>query len=222
MQSAARQHPFRIACRPLQHLHAAHRAPGYGKQRLDAEMIEEHRLGADHVANGDDGKIQAPRHPGRRIDGGWSRGSQATADDVRTNNKVALGVDRPAGPHHRVPPARLAGHRVNVGNVLIARERMADQNRVRTVGIERAVGLIGNLERRQIKACIKPQRRRDTKPHERGMRVLGLARGRSELGYRAYTDVHIRVGHHRPCRSLDARPVNTGAPWCEKSGCGAA
>ncbi len=39
-----------IARRPLQHQHAAHRAAGDAEQAVDAEVVEEHRLGAHHVA----------------------------------------------------------------------------------------------------------------------------------------------------------------------------
>jgi hypothetical protein len=56
-----------IARGPLQHLHAAHRAAGDRKQRSDAEMIEQHRLGAHHVADGNDRKIEPPRRAGRGI-----------------------------------------------------------------------------------------------------------------------------------------------------------
>ena len=62
-----RKNALGIARRPLQHLHAAHGAAGYREKRVDAEMIEQHRLRANHVAHGDDGKIEAPRHAGRRV-----------------------------------------------------------------------------------------------------------------------------------------------------------
>ena len=63
------EHAVRKARSPLQRLHAAHRAAGDSKQRVDAEMIEQHRLRAHHVAHRDDGKIQPPRHPGPGIGG---------------------------------------------------------------------------------------------------------------------------------------------------------
>ena len=65
-----REHALGIARRPLQHLHAAHRAAGHREQRVDAEMVEQHRLRAHHVADGDDREIQAPRLAGLAD---WSR-----------------------------------------------------------------------------------------------------------------------------------------------------
>src|SRR3546814_1792500 len=49
---------LRVARRPLQHLHAAHRAADHAEQLADAEMVEQHRLRIDHVADGDDREIQ--------------------------------------------------------------------------------------------------------------------------------------------------------------------
>jgi hypothetical protein len=42
--------------------------------------------------------------------------------------------------------------------VLIARQRVTEQDRVRTLGIELAVGLIGNLEWRQRDAAVELER----------------------------------------------------------------
>ena len=50
---------LRKARRPLQHLHAAHRAAEHAEQRVDAEPVDQHRLRAHHVADGDDGKVEA-------------------------------------------------------------------------------------------------------------------------------------------------------------------
>ncbi len=52
------EHALRIGRGPLQHLHAAHRSADDREQRVDAELIEQHRLRAHHVGNGDDRKIQ--------------------------------------------------------------------------------------------------------------------------------------------------------------------
>ena len=56
--------------------------------------------------------------------------AHAAADHVRADDEIALGVDRLARPDHRLPPARLAGHRMHVGDVLVAGQRVADQHRV--------------------------------------------------------------------------------------------
>ena len=89
--------------------------------------------------------------------------------------KIALGIDRPAGADHGLPPAGLAGDRMLVDDVLIAGQRMADQNRIAAVGIERAVGLIGDLPRREIDAGVEPQRLARGKAHHRRMRHIRFA-----------------------------------------------
>src|SRR5690606_1679581 len=134
---------FRMPCRPLQHLHAAHRAADDAEELVDAEPVDEPYLGIDHVADRDDGKAEAVRFARLRIDGGRPSRSHASADDIRADDEEAIRVDRLAGPDHRLPPARLARDRMPVGRVLVARERMANQYRVRLVGVELAVGLIG-------------------------------------------------------------------------------
>ncbi len=71
------------------------------------------------------------------------------------DDEITLGVDRPAGSDHRFPPAGLAGNRMDIGDVLIAGQRMADQDGVRALGIERTIGLVGDLERREIDARVE-------------------------------------------------------------------
>src|SRR5215470_1468493 len=53
----------------------------------------------------------------------------AAADHVHADDEVALGIDRAARPDHRLPPAGLLGDRMDVGDVLVASKRMADQHR---------------------------------------------------------------------------------------------
>ena len=73
-------------------------------------------------------------------------GAHAGADHVRADHEIALGVDRLAGADHGLPPAGLLRDRMHVGDVLVAGERVADQHRIAALGVERAVGLIGDLE----------------------------------------------------------------------------
>ena len=94
-----------IGRRPLQHLHAAHRTAGHAKQRLDAEMIDQERLRAHHVGDGDDRKVEAVGLACFRIDGRGARRAHAAAKDIRTNNEKPVGVERPAWADHCLPPA---------------------------------------------------------------------------------------------------------------------
>ena len=121
-------------------------------------MIEQHGLRAHHVADGDDREIEAPGLAGRRIGRGRAGGAHAAADHVRADHEIALGVDRLAGPDHGLPPAALAGDRMLARHVLVAGERVADQHRIGALGIERAVGLVGDLERRELDAGVELER----------------------------------------------------------------
>ena len=60
--------------------------------------------------------------------------------------------------------------------MLIAGQRMEDQDRVGTLGIEFAIGLVGDLERRQIDAAIELQRLVQAEHRHLRTRMIGLAR----------------------------------------------
>ena len=107
--------PLRIGRRPFQHLHAAERAAGDREERVDAEAVEEHRLGAHHVADRDHREVEAIGPVGQRIGRGRPGRPHAAADDVGADDEIAVGVDRLAGADHQIPPARLAGDRVGAG-----------------------------------------------------------------------------------------------------------
>src|SRR3546814_6877050 len=51
---------FGIARRPLQHLHAAHRAADDAEQLVDAEPVDQQLLRAHHVGDGDYRKVERP------------------------------------------------------------------------------------------------------------------------------------------------------------------
>ncbi len=213
-----REHALGIARRPLQHLHAAKRAAGDREQCADAEVVEQHRLRAHHVPHRDDREVEAPGLAGLWIGRGRPGRTHAGADDVRADHEVTLGVDRPAGADHGFPPARLTGDGMGVGDMLVAGESVADQDRVGAFGIERTVGLIGDLERRKIDAGVEPQRLVGAEAHDRRMRLIRLARaiGSNKRG----SDVN-----HTPQRpfarslpdliapaALDRTALDTGCP----------
>jgi hypothetical protein len=44
------------------------------------------------------------------------------------------------------------------GDILIAGQRVADQDRVALVGVKRAVGFIGKIDRRKFRPAVEPYR----------------------------------------------------------------
>ena len=186
-----REHALRIGRGPLQRLHAAHRAADHAEQRVDAEAIDQHGLRAHHVGNGDDRKIQSPQFAGGGIGRGRPGRAHAAADHVRADDEVSVGVERTAGTDHGFPPAGLAGHRMHVGDMLIAGQRMADQNGVGAVGIEFAIGLVGDLERREIDAAIELQRLVGAERRHQRTRMVRLVRALLGVDRRTWYRLHV-------------------------------
>ena len=186
-----REHAIWIGGGPLQRLHAAHRTPGHAEQRLDAEAIEQHCLGPHHVRYRDDRKIQSPHFAGGGIGRCGPGRAHAAADHIGANDEVAVGVQRAAGTDHGFPPAGLAGHRMDVGDVLIAGQRVADQNGVGTVGIELTIDLIGDLEWRQIDAAIELQRLVLAEARQRRTRMVRLMGALVGMDRRTWDRLHV-------------------------------
>ena len=195
-----REHALRIGGGPLQHLHAAHRSADHAEQRLDPEPVEQHGLRAHHVGDGDDGKIQPPGLAGGRIGRGRTGRSHAAADHVRADDEVLVGIERTAGTDHDFPPAGLAGQRMHIGDVLIERQRVADQDGVGAVGVQFAIGLIGDLERREIDAAIELQRLIDAELRHRRGRMIGLMGAILAVDRRTGYRLHVcHFGDRPPC-----------------------
>ena len=129
---------LRIARRPFERQHAAHRAADDAEQAVDAEMVEQHGLGAHHVGDGDDRKVDAPGRAGGRIGRGRPGRAHAAADHVRADDEETVGVDRLARSDHGVPPAGPSGDRMDGRDMLVAGQRMADEDGVGLVVVERA------------------------------------------------------------------------------------
>ena len=71
--------------------------------------------------------------------------------------KETVGVDRAAGADHVLPPAGLAGDRVGVRDILVAGERVADEDGVRARFVQCAIGAVGEGERRQMLPAVEQQ-----------------------------------------------------------------
>jgi len=149
----------RIADRPGERLHAAEAAAHHRRPGADAEPVGEPRLRVDPVLDGDEREVRAPRRPGLRMDRRRPARAEAASEVVDADDEEAVGVERLARAHHVVPPADVALVAfVPAGDVMRGVERVADEHRVARVGVQRAVGLVGELEPRQRAAAGERER----------------------------------------------------------------
>ena len=200
-----REHAIRVARGPFQHLHAAHRPADDAEQLVDAEMVDEAHLRIHHVADGDDGEIQPVWLACVRVDRCRTGRAHAAAENVWADDEVAVGIDRLAGADKRRPPTRLLGYGVLAGDVLVAGQGMADEDGVRLGGIERAIGLVGNGDRRQELIAGKPQRLALGQAQNLARRPVGLDKSRT-VG--AVQNRHGSHGHGSALTpSLSLRPI---------------
>ena len=139
-------HPRRMVHRPGQRLHAAHRSANDGRQRTDAEMIKQPCLRFHHVGDGDHREIHRERLARTRIDARWPGGAHAAAEHIGADHEPMFGIDRLARPHQPRPPAGLARNGVGAGQILIPGQRVAHQDGVGGVGVQLAIGFIGDGE----------------------------------------------------------------------------
>ena len=87
--------------------------------------------------------------------------AHAAAQHVDADDEVARRIEHLARPDQALPPALLAGHGMLLGDELVAGQRMADQDGVRLVGVERAVGLVGHPIGAELDAAVEPERALD-------------------------------------------------------------
>ena len=80
---------------------------------------------------------------------------------------------------------------MHIGDVLIAGQRMADQDGVGAIGIEFAIGLVGDLERREIDAAIELQRLVDAELRDQRSRMIRLLGSILGLDRRARYRLHV-------------------------------
>jgi len=142
----------------LQHLHAAHGAAGDAEEGVDAEMIDETLLRAHHVRDGDDREFEAPGPVGPGIDLHGPARAHAAPEDVRADEEIAPSVQHLARSRERRPPSGLAGDGMLLGHVLVAGKRVADQDGVAALGVERAVGLVGDGVAAEARAAVERER----------------------------------------------------------------
>src|SRR5207253_5042308 len=104
----------------------------------DAEVIKDTFLGVDHVLDRWPWISGAVRPAGFWIDRRWSRRTETRAGQIGANDEVLVEIDALAVTDQPVPPSRTLVIVVGVlaGNVRACRKGMADEDRVRAVGVQ--------------------------------------------------------------------------------------
>ena len=110
-----------IQQRPLEGLHAAHRATDDEPESTDAERLEQRALHVDHVADGHGGRFRLRPEDGVPLGAARPGGAVAASERVAADDEVPGGVERTLGPNQRAPP---------VGHVRRTGQRVADEHRV--------------------------------------------------------------------------------------------
>ena len=164
-------------------------------------MIEQRCLRAHHVGDGDHREAQVPRLAGRRIARQRTGGAHAAAQHVGADQEVARGIEHLARPDHALPPALLAGHRMLLDDELIAGQRVADQDGVGLVGVQRAVGLVGHAIGAEIDAAVELER------------PLGAQDRVATSGQRLAFGFGEIVQHANPLQRKSPRPEGRGLFW---------
>ena len=115
---------------PLQRLHAADGAAQHQPQAADAERIEQPRLRAHVVADGNQRKVRPVDFAGFGIDRAGPRGAVTGAQHVDADDEVVLQRENRAGSEDLRPPGADQSR---------ARERVANQNGIIPRRIQPAV-----------------------------------------------------------------------------------
>ena len=148
------------------------------------------------------GKIDAVGLVRLRVDRGRPGRAHAAAEDVGADDEEAVGVDRLAGADERLPPAGLLRNRMLACDILVAGERVADEDGVRFGGIQRAVGHVGDRHRRQHLVAVEAQGLAHGQVQDlaRGIVGLGETRAKPLAGF----DVRQRWMHWHGTSALPA------------------
>ncbi len=137
-------HALGVLQRPRQRLHAAQAAAQHGGELLHAQAVQQPRLGIHPVLHRHHGKVGAVHLAGIRVCVHRPGGAEARAQVVDADHEEAVRVHRLARADHVVPPALAAGLTlVHAGHVVRGIEGMAHQHRVGAVGVQGAVGFVG-------------------------------------------------------------------------------
>ncbi len=120
-------------------------------------MRQQPVLHLNHVSNCNGREITAIGFAGGRINTPGAGGPTATAQQIGADDEEAASVNRLARPNRDVPPARIV-LLVVLGDVGVAANGMADQNRVVARGIQLAISLVSHGDRGQMAAQLQLER----------------------------------------------------------------
>ncbi len=179
------------------------------------------------------GKSGAVGPAGRGVHRRRAGRALAAAEHVHTDDEVAVGVERPAGTDHGVPPprGRVAG-RGAAGDVAVPGDGVADEHGVGPRGIQLAPGLVGDGDAAELAAALEDERATVGQGEE--LPVAHGVTGAPRAGDRQLT---APVAHVAPPSSLGGRtlryverddfvasceatsPPRRVAPWVSAPGC---
>ena len=156
-------------------------------------MVEQQFLRAHHVENRDEGEIDAVSATRDGIERRGTGGSLASAQDIRADDKKAAGVDGLAGTNEVVPPAwfSIRGG-VPASAVVIAAQRVENDDRVVARGIECPVGFVTQRKSRNTLPALERERLRVNKVT--GRHETDLPGREVACGFRRGRELDV-VGH---------------------------
>ena len=124
-------HFIRAACDPVHHLHSAIAAAYESGEFLDAKLLKKHAIDIHRIGKGVARKGRAVWLASGGINGHRSRSPAAAAENVGANYVVAIRINRPARPHHSLPPAAwLILARADTRHMRIACQSVTDENHI--------------------------------------------------------------------------------------------
>ena len=191
---------------PLEDPHGSHGATQDGHPGRDAQVVGEHDLGADLVADRDAGE---PGTPGLPVRSGAGRAGRplAAPEHVRADDVPVRGIQGAAGTDDPGPPAGggMPGAR-GPRDVRVPGQRMADQDRVddgaRGIALRGAERLVGDPQPRDPLPRLGQQRAEQGEaPVPGGITLPPATRGRParpEVG-RPASAAYAGVMTRRPC-----------------------
>ena len=153
-------HAVGIGDCPLHRLHPAETAAHYRSELADAEQVGQPRLRFHPVLHRHHRKAGTILFAGSGVDARRAGRAMTAAEVVQPDNEELVGIHRLAGTDHVVPPPDvLFIVRVITGDVMMPRQRVADEDGVGPLRVQRAICFVHQVVARQHSATVEVQRR---------------------------------------------------------------